>query len=94
MSPVIKVFPSSITHPLRLCAKKSNINVAQLAAGILVNGKISSINCNENRTMLRGVTRCSIHAEIGAIKKHYGRSLKHNGQRYCILRQGKKKKES
>ena len=93
MSPVLKVFSPSITSPLKEVAKRSNITVAQLAAAVLVNGKISSINCNENRTMLRGITRCSIHAEIGAIMKYYGRTLKHNGQRYCILRQRKKKKE-
>ena len=89
---VVKRFSPSIISPLIARAQTSNVD-ARLASAILKNGKMVTISNNQDRSMLRGVQRCSLHAEMSVLRAHYGSSLKSKGKRYCILREKRKKKE-
>jgi len=93
LSNKIPNFSKQILSRLKENAQKSKMS-ARLSAGIIQNGNLINCQTNQDRSYLRGVASCSMHAEKAAINNYYGRSLKFIKNRWWILREKRKYKKS
>jgi len=81
----IQNFSQNVLSSLINTAAAKGSMQARLCAGIMKNNNVL-INkaVNQDRSYLRGISSCSLHAEIAAISSYFGKSLFYN-RRWCIL---------